>query len=162
MTSDATWRIQISFKTLSGTLINCRAEDAATLNNQIAFVADIAGLIATTEQTLGAVGVVAQGLPLAQQQPPQPPVQPEPQGWGPQTAAPLPAYPSPVANPHPQAAPYGASGAAPTQQPGPVCNCGLPAKLVPGGISRSTQKPFRAFYACPRDRDVQCNFRANA
>lgn len=156
MTSDSTWRIQISFKTSAGTLINCRAETAAELNHQVAFVADIAGLISTTEQTLGAVGVVARNLPLAPSQP----ETPQPQGWGPRPVAPLPTSHQSVA-PHPAAAPNGASGATPTQ-PGPVCNCGLPAKLVPGGVSRSTKQPYRAFYACPQDRDYQCSFRANA
>lgn len=160
MNDENTWRIQVSFKTMSGTLINCRAETGMELDSQILYVTGIAGQIAATEQALGAIGAVSQGLPLAPQQPAQPaPQPPQPQGWGPTPAAPLPAYPSPVAPTHPQAAPYGASGAAPTQQPGPVCDCGLPAKLVPGGVSRRTQKPYRAFYSCPQDR---CKFSANA
>jgi hypothetical protein len=50
--------------------------------------------------------------------------------------------------------------AAPTG--GPVCKHGESAKLVPAGISKSTQKPYRAFYACSRPQGQQCDFRANA
>ena len=50
--------------------------------------------------------------------------------------------------------------AAPTG--GPVCKHGESAKLVPAGISKSTQKPYRAFYACSRPQGSQCDFRANA
>lgn len=55
--------------------------------------------------------------------------------------------------------------AAPTPAPagnGPVCKHGESAKLVPAGISKSTQKPYRAFYACSRPQGSQCDFRANA
>jgi hypothetical protein len=45
---------------------------------------------------------------------------------------------------------------------GPVCKHGESAKLVPAGISKSTQKPYRAFYACSRPQGSQCDFRANA
>jgi hypothetical protein len=45
---------------------------------------------------------------------------------------------------------------------GPVCKHGEGAKLVPAGISKSTQKPYRAFYACSRPQGQQCDFRANA
>ena len=45
---------------------------------------------------------------------------------------------------------------------GPVCKHGELAKLVPAGISKATQKPYRAFYACSRPQGSQCDFRANA
>jgi hypothetical protein len=45
---------------------------------------------------------------------------------------------------------------------GPVCKHGESAKLVPAGISKATQKPYRAFYACSRPQGSQCDFRANA
>jgi hypothetical protein len=45
---------------------------------------------------------------------------------------------------------------------GPVCKHGESAKLVPAGISKTTQKPYRAFYACSRPQGSQCDFRANA
>lgn len=42
-----------------------------------------------------------------------------------------------------------------------LCKHGEPAKLVPAGVSKSTGKPYRAFYACARSKDTQCDFRAN-
>lgn len=45
---------------------------------------------------------------------------------------------------------------------GPVCKHGESAKLVPAGVSKSSGKPYRAFYACQRPQGQQCDFRANA
>lgn len=45
--------------------------------------------------------------------------------------------------------------------PGPVCKHGEPAKFVPAGVSKATGKPYRAFYACGRSKETQCDFRAN-
>ncbi len=45
---------------------------------------------------------------------------------------------------------------------GPVCKHGEPAKLVPAGVSKSSGKPYRAFYACQRPQGQQCDYRANA
>ena len=42
-----------------------------------------------------------------------------------------------------------------------VCKHGEQAKLVPAGVSKSTGKPYRAFYACARPKETQCDFRAN-
>lgn len=53
-----------------------------------------------------------------------------------------------------------APAAAPTS--GPVCKHGESAKLVPAGVSKSSGKPYRAFYACQRPQGQQCDFRANA
>lgn len=56
-------------------------------------------------------------------------------------------------------------GQAPASAPasaGPVCKHGEPAKQVPAGVSKSTGKPYRAFYACSRPQGQQCDFRANA
>jgi predicted component of type VI protein secretion system len=71
-------------------------------------------------------------------------ITPPADAWG---TPPPAAYPAPVA-----AAPTG----------GPVCKHGEGAKLVPAGISKTTQKPYRAFYACSRPQGQQCDFRANA
>jgi hypothetical protein len=43
-----------------------------------------------------------------------------------------------------------------------MCECGIPAKLVPGGISKTSGKPYKAFYACAQPREAQCQFRANS
>lgn len=44
----------------------------------------------------------------------------------------------------------------------PQCDCGLPAKFVPGGVSNSTQRPYKAFWACSKPRGQQCRFRSDA
>jgi len=56
--------------------------------------------------------------------------------------------------PPPPAATFGGNG--------PVCKHGEPARHVPAGISKTTQKPYKAFYACSRPKEQQCDFRANA
>ena len=53
----------------------------------------------------------------------------------------------------------------PPAQPGgaPECTCGAgPMRLVPAGISKSTGKPYRAFYACTRPQGSACKNRQNA
>lgn len=45
--------------------------------------------------------------------------------------------------------------------PSPVCKHGEPAKFVAAGVSKTTGKPYRAFYACARSKVDQCDFRAN-
>ena len=68
-----------------------------------------------------------------------------------------------VAPPAEQRAAQAAYNAAPAPAAGgPNCNCGIPAKLVPGGISKTTGKPYKAFYACSQPREMQCGFRANS
>lgn len=49
----------------------------------------------------------------------------------------------------------------PASDDAPLCEHGQPAKLVPAGISKSTGKPYRAFYACSQPRAQQCNFKAS-
>lgn len=45
----------------------------------------------------------------------------------------------------------------------PECTCGAgPMRLVPAGISKSTGKPYRAFFACPRPQGSACKNRQNA
>jgi hypothetical protein len=79
------------------------------------------------------------------------------------TPAPAPA-PAPVAAsaPAPVPGPVAAVAATATEAPVPMCDHGLPARHVPGGISKKTNRPYPAFYACAQPRDAQCNFRANA
>lgn len=43
----------------------------------------------------------------------------------------------------------------------PLCEHGVPAKLVPAGIAKASGKPYRAFYACSQPRATQCNFKAS-
>lgn len=41
----------------------------------------------------------------------------------------------------------------------PRCDHGLPARFVPAGISKKTNKPYPAFYACAQGRESQCGFK---
>lgn len=38
-----------------------------------------------------------------------------------------------------------------------LCDCGLPMKMIPAGVSKATGKPYRAFMACAQPRETQCN-----
>lgn len=38
----------------------------------------------------------------------------------------------------------------------PLCDCGLPMKLIPAGVSKASGKPYKGFYACSQPREVQC------
>lgn len=157
------WSLQVSYKLPSGALINVRAGDADELSAMLVALTERAGQILATEQTLTAGGHLATALPLHPQQP-QPPAAPLPAPPSPSSQAPVgysPAQPGPL--------PQGPSGAAspsqwqPAGQPaGPVCHHGSPAKLVPAGVSKSTGRPYRGFYACAMDRANQCDFRQQA
>ena len=69
-------------------------------------------------------------------------------------------------NPRPAAAPTpslpGASAPAPAATGGPMCDHGQPAKLIPAGINRKTNRPYSAFYACAQPRELQCGFTKSA
>lgn len=43
----------------------------------------------------------------------------------------------------------------------PQCDCGLPAKFVPGGVSKAG-RPYKAFWACSKPQGQQCRFRSDA
>jgi hypothetical protein len=75
-------------------------------------------------------------------------------------AAPV-AAPAPVTPPAPTAPPASTWGApmAPAPATGPMCEHGQPMKLVPAGVSKSTGRPYRGFYACAAPRDQQCDKR---
>lgn len=47
--------------------------------------------------------------------------------------------------------------AAPAGDGGHVCDHGQPMKLIPAGISRATNKPYKAFYVCGQPRGMQCD-----
>ena len=55
--------------------------------------------------------------------------------------------------------------AVPTAQPNApaggqvMCDCGIPAKVIPAGVSKATGKPYRSFAACSKPREQQCNFK---
>jgi hypothetical protein len=132
--------IQINWKTKrDGMLINLRAntpEELDVLLDGITMrLAALLDLEQTTEAMAGtskAIEAVQNAFPNAQVVTPQPPAH---------NYAPTPA---PTSN-------------------SPECTCGAGAmRLVPAGISKSTGKPYRAFYACPRPQASACKNRQNA
>jgi len=140
--------IQINFKTKKdGMLINLYATDALELDTLLDVVSQrIAALVdlettveamATIKTSFPGAEVISQGVaPVQPAQPAQQYQQPAPtaQGYAP--------------------APTGAA---------PSCTCGAgPMRLVKAGISKSTGKPYRAFYSCPQPQGMQCNNRQNA
>lgn len=54
-----------------------------------------------------------------------------------------------------------ALGGSPVTTTGHLCKHGEPARFVPAGTSKASGKPYKAFYACARSKDEQCDFRAN-
>lgn len=109
------------------------------------------------QATLGATPVVQPG-PTQQARVPsefgyevrQQPVPQDP--WG--TPAPVTTAAPPAVAPTP--APTPTAGAAPST---PLCDHGQPMKYVQAGISKSTNKPYNGFWACPLPRGQQCQKR---
>ena len=141
--------IQINFKTKKdGMLINLYATDALELDTLLDVVSQrIAALIdlETTVETMATVKTSFPGAEVINQ-----------------GAAPMPAHAQP-AQQYQQPAPV-AQGYAPAPTgAAPSCTCGAgPMRLVKAGISKSTGKPYRAFYSCPQPQGMQCNNRQNA
>ena len=130
---------QLNIKTPNGTLINLRATTGFELDEQISAIVQRATDIADLEQHLGVVGTLSNaGL------------KPQPVAAAPTVAASGHAYGAPVAAPAPAAPAAGA----------PVCDHGLVMRHVPAGISKSTGKPYKAFYACPNPRETACAAKA--
>ena len=141
--------IQINFKTKKdGMLINLYATDALELDTLLDVVSQrIAALVdlETTVETMATVKTSFPGAEVINQ-----------------GAAPMPAHAQP-AQQYQQPAPV-AQGYAPAPTGvAPSCTCGAgPMRLVKAGISKSTGKPYRAFYSCPQPQGMQCNNRQNA
>jgi hypothetical protein len=137
--------IQINFKTKKdGMLINLRASDVAELDLLIdGLTQRLATLIdlETTTESMATVKTVFPGAEVINQ-----------------GAAPMPAHAQPA-----QFAQPAAQGYAPAPAATPMCTCGGgPMRLVKAGISKSTGKPYRAFFSCPQPQGSQCNNRQNA
>jgi len=77
------------------------------------------------------------------------------------TPAPAPAQAAPSSTPVAAATPPAAAAGAAPAGDAPLCEHGVPAKLVPAGIAKASGKPYRAFYACSQPRETQCNFKAS-
>jgi hypothetical protein len=137
--------IQINFKTKKdGMLINLRASDVAELDLLIdGLTQRLATLIdlETTTESMATVKTVFPGAEVVNQ-----------------GAAPMPAHAQPAQHAQPAA-----QGYAPAPASTPMCTCGGgPMRLVKAGISKSTGKPYRAFFSCPQPQGSQCNNRQNA
>lgn len=139
--------IQINFKTKKdGMLINLRANDALELDMLIDTVsqrlAALVDLEQTTEKMAGAPAsapapsaaqVIANAFP------------------GSTVVSETPAAPQWNSAPAPAVAGYTPS------RPVPECACGAgPMRHVPAGIAKSTGRPYKAFYACPKPQGQSC------
>ena len=133
--------IQINFKTKKdGMLINLYASDALELDTLLDAVSQRIAALVDLETTVEGMATVKTSFPSAEVVN--------------QGAAPMPA--------HAQPAPT-AQGYAPAPAATPACTCGAgPMRLVKAGISKSTGKPYRAFFSCPQPQGSQCNNRVNA
>jgi hypothetical protein len=130
MTDNDAWLYQISFKTAGQTLINLRGSSKEELSAALEMVQELAADISTTETVVGVLQPVGAHRAPAAAQP---------------QAAPTPP-------------PAGAPPAGPSVTP-PVCAHGLPAKFVAGGVSKKTNRPYKAFWACGQEQAYQCDFR---
>jgi hypothetical protein len=140
--------IQINFKTKrDGMLINLYATDALELDTLLDAVSQRIAALVDLETTVEAMASVKTSFPTAEVIN--------------QGAAPMPAHAQPA-----QPAQYqqpAAQGYAPAPASTPACTCGAgPMRLVKAGISKSTGKPYRAFFSCPQPQGSQCNNRVNA
>ena len=140
--------IQINFKTKKdGMLINLYASDALELDTLLDAVSQRIAALVDLETTVEAMASVKTSFPGAEVIN--------------QGAAPMPAHAQP-AQQFQQPAPT-AQGYAPAPAATPMCTCGGgPMRLVKAGISKSTGKPYRAFFSCPQPQGSQCNNRQNA
>lgn len=132
--------IQINFKTKKdGMLINLRASDGAELDllidqlsQRLAALVDLESSFESAAQSNTANNLIASQL-------------------GGTVIATTPA--APAAAPRPQFAP-----ATP-----PDCTCGGgPMRFVPAGIAKSTGRPYKAFYACPKPQGQACQNKVSA
>jgi hypothetical protein len=133
--------IQINFKTKrDGMLINLRANDAIELDSLIDGLTQRLAALIDLEQTVENMAtppaqapaqVIAAAFPGAQ-------VVSEAPNWTSAPAAPA------------------VAGYAPSR-PVPECTCGGGAmRHVPAGIAKSTGRPYKAFYACPKPQGAAC------
>lgn len=118
---------QANFKTPNGTLLNIYAENGADFDEQLEAFADFIPKIVAIESAIVPASTVAANIPVA------PPAQ----------------------QPRPTPATPQAGAAAATDEH--TCDCGLPMRFVPAGVSKASGKPYRAFYACSQPRGQQCD-----
>ncbi len=144
MSNEVQAPIQINFKTKKdGMFINLRANDGIHLDMLLGDITERLAALIDLEKTTEDMAAAAAPAPSATQviQNAFPGAQVVHQGA--------------VQRPMPQApAPAGVA---------PDCTCGFgPMRFVKAGISKSTGKPYRAFYACPQPQETACKNRVNA
>ena len=122
---------QINVKTPKGSLLNIRASSEAELDQALDGLTLRIGAIADLETSIDAICALS-NAGLAPEIVTSTPV-----------AAVAPSYPAPVG--------YKPAGAVPD------CSCGGgPMRHVPAGIAKSTGRPYKAFYACPKPQGQAC------
>ena len=122
---------QINVKTPKGSLLNIRAASEAELDQALDGLTLRIGAIADLETSIDAICALS-NAGLAPEIVTSTPV-----------AAVAPSYPAPVG--------YKPAGAVPD------CSCGGgPMRHVPAGIAKSTGRPYKAFYACPKPQGAAC------
>jgi len=126
-------------------LVNITGVGAADFKENLQWVTANAAAIASTATALEAayaVGPLGANVTDTQVTNTQPPQQQAPGQWADRSHA------QPYQQPAVQQAP---------PNPGPVPSCQHGAmKLVPGGISKNTNKAYNAFYSCTAGRDSGC------
>lgn len=144
--------LKVTFKTPLGTFVSATGNNADELAAGVAAVVGLLDPIIEAEtlfgpaQNLKSMGATAVASPT---QAPPAPTQAAPTGWG--------------STPSSDAAGAASRTATPTvtAPTAPLCDHNEPAKYVAGGISRSTNRPYQAFWACARQREYQCKWRQN-
>ena len=132
-------KIQINFKTKKdGMLINLRADDAIELDGLLDAVSQRLAALIDLEST-----VETMATPNMSQA----------------TANIVAAFPGTTVVSNTPAAPAGYKPAAQA----PDCACGGgPMRHVPAGIAKSTGRPYKAFYACPKPQGQACQTKVPA
>jgi hypothetical protein len=122
--------IQINWKTKrDGMLINIRANDAQELDMLIDAVTQRLATLVDLEKTTESMVAPASA----------------------------PAIPAAITNAFPNAQVVSSpAGYTPAKQ-APDCTCGAgPMRHVPAGIAKSTGRPYKGFYACPKPQGQAC------
>jgi hypothetical protein len=135
MASNETSPIQINWKTKKdGMLINIRANDAVELDTLLDVVTQRLATLIDLEKTTESMGAPAQAVPAA------------------------------VANAFPGAQVMSSpAGYKPAPAGSPECSCGGGAMTyIAAGISKSTGRPYKAFYRCPKPQASQCQNKVSA
>ena len=126
--------IQVNFKTKrDGMLINLRAQDGAELDLLLNQVSERLAALVDLEQTVESMS-------------------------GPTSSQ---SAVNNIAAAFPSATPAAPAGYKPGGAPDCACGAG-PMRHVPAGIAKSTGRPYKAFYACPKPQGQACTHKVPA